>query len=253
MAAREIMSAIPAGTGKEAYIEGLFSSIAPRYDLLNSVLSLSRHKAWRRFAAAMTGLEPGGRALDVCCGTGDFAFELARLAGPSGRVVGADFSMPMIELAARKARRRGVEQVEFVVGNACSLPFADQSFDCATVGFGLRNVADVGAALSEMARVTKPGGKVVSLEITRVSAALVALPWRLYFYSLAPRAARVFRGRREAYEYLAGSVRSFMSREDLAAEFVRAGLRDVAFRDLTLGVVCVHVGTKPGGASSTPT
>ena len=240
------MSAIPAGTGKEAYIEGLFSSIAPRYDLLNSVLSLLRHKAWRRFAAGMAGLGIGGRAIDVCCGTGDFAFELARLAGPAGRVVGVDFSAPMIELARRKAEKRAIEQVEFVVGNACSLSFADESFDCATVGFGLRNVADVGAALSEMARLTKPGGKVVSLEITRVNIAVLAFLWRLYFYSLAPRAARVFRGRREAYEYLAGSVRGFMSREELAEEFVRAGLEDVTFRDLTLGVVCVHVGTKPG-------
>ena len=240
----QTMFDIPAQTEKEAYVEGLFSSIAPRYDLINTVLSLARHKAWRRFAVLQTGVGPGGRALDGCCGTGDFAFELARAVGPGGRVTGVDFSVPMLEIARRKADRRGFGQVEFVQANACALPFADDSFDCATIGFGLRNVSSIEAALGEMARVTRPGGKVVSLEIVGVRSSFAAIPWRLYFDVLAPRAARVLQGRREAYEYLARSVKGFASTEELAAEFSKCGLRDVICHGLALGAVCVHVGTK---------
>jgi len=230
---------------KEAYVEGLFSAIAPRYDLLNTVLSLTRHKAWRRFAVSESGLSLGGRALDVCCGTGDFAFELAGKSGGGGRVIGADFSLPMIGLARKKAGRRDCRSVEFIAANACRLPFADDSFDCVTVGFGLRNVADVQVALDEMARVTKPGGRVLSLEIMGVRSSFLALPWKLYFRALGPRAARLFGGSREAYDYLPRSVERFMSREDLARRFARSGLVDVGFRDLMFGAVSLHVGVKP--------
>ncbi|MCL5104954.1 MAG: bifunctional demethylmenaquinone methyltransferase/2-methoxy-6-polyprenyl-1,4-benzoquinol methylase UbiE [Armatimonadetes bacterium] len=239
------MSKYPAGEEKEAYVERLFSSVAPKYDFMNSVLSLTRHKAWRRFAVSKSGLLPGGRALDVCCGTGDFAFELAKKVGSKGSVTGIDFSVPMIELARHKAGRIGCDWVEFLVGNVCKLPFPDNSFDCVTVGFGLRNVADVTQALAEMTRVTKPGGKVICLEISRVRSVLLRLPWKLYFYALTPYTARLFRARRNAYEYLPQSVKEFMSREELAAVFERSGLRDVGFHDLMLGAVCLHVGAKP--------
>jgi len=239
------MTKVTPASEKEAYIERLFSSIAPRYDLLNTVLSLARHKAWRRFAVAESGIAPGGCALDVCCGTGDFAFELARKVGRGGRVMGADFSVPMVELARRKASRGSLDWVEFLVANTCALPFADDAFDCVTVGFGLRNVADLGLALREMARVTRPGGRVVCLEISQVRSRLFSLPWRLYFCGLSPYLARLFRGKREAYSYLPESVMGFASREELAQEFVNAGLADVTFHDLTLGTVCVHIGTKP--------
>jgi demethylmenaquinone methyltransferase/2-methoxy-6-polyprenyl-1,4-benzoquinol methylase len=233
------------GPEKEAYVENLFSSIAPKYDLLNSVLSLTRHKAWRRFAVSKSELKPGGRVLDVCCGTGDFSFELARRVGPEGHVIGADFSVPMIELARKKANRLGLGNVELAVANACALPFDDDSFDCATVGFGLRNVADLSRALSEMTRVVISGGKVVCLEISQVRSPLLRLPWMLYFCTLTPRTASLFRARRSAYEYLPESVRRFVSREELAGEMESCGLRDVSFHDLMFGAVCVHVGTKP--------
>jgi demethylmenaquinone methyltransferase/2-methoxy-6-polyprenyl-1,4-benzoquinol methylase len=152
--------------------------------------------------------------------------------------------MPMLEIAGRKADRRGFSQVEFLQANACALPFADDAFDCVTVGFGLRNVASIEAALGEMARVTRPGGKVVSLEIVGVRSSFAAIPWRLYFDVLAPRAARALQGRREAYEYLSRSVKGFASPEELAGEFASRGLRDVVCYDLALGAVCVHVGTK---------
>lgn len=232
------------GRDKEVYIERMFSSIAPKYDLMNSVLSLNMHKAWRKFAVSQSGIAGGGSALDVCCGTGDFAFELAEMAGETGRVVGLDFSAPMIELARDKARKLSREWVSFVVGNACELPFEDSSFDCVTMGFGLRNVADVSKAVSEMARVTKPGGKVVNLEISKVRSPLLRLPWMLYFYALTPYTASMFGAKREAYEYLPQSVKEFVSREELCGEFERAGLGDVRYHDLMFGAVCLHIGTK---------
>lgn len=225
-------------------MESLFSSVAPKYDLLNTVLSLARHKAWRRFAVSKSGLEPGGSALDVCCGTGDFALELAGRVEKNGRVVGVDFSGPMIDLARQKAKRLGCEWVNFIEANALDLPFADGSFDCATVGFGLRNVADVRVALSEMARVVRPGGKVISLEIGTARPPLLSLTWKLCFRALTPRTARLFGAERGAYEYLPRSVEQFMSREELAAEFERAGLCEVSVYNLMFGVVYVHVGTK---------
>jgi demethylmenaquinone methyltransferase/2-methoxy-6-polyprenyl-1,4-benzoquinol methylase len=240
------MNNISEESKKEAYVEGLFSSIASKYDLLNSVMSLHMHKAWRRFAVGKCGVGPGSNALDVCCGTGDFAIELAKAVGEAGSVVGVDFSLQMLELAKQKVRRSGYGWVSFLEANACSLPFEDNAFDCVTVGFGLRNVADLGKAVSEMVRVTRPGGKIVCLEISKVTNPLLMLPWQLYFYVLTPYIARLFQGRKEAYEYLPRSVKGFVSREELAAEFERQGLRDVEYRDLTFGAVCVHVGTKPG-------
>jgi demethylmenaquinone methyltransferase/2-methoxy-6-polyprenyl-1,4-benzoquinol methylase len=238
------MSKVPAQYEKEAYVEGLFSAIAGRYDLMNSVLSLTRHRAWRRFAASRAGLGLGDCALDVCCGTGDFAFELSRIVGKQGRVVGTDFSQPMIELARAKAARRAEQGIEFLTANTCELPFADGTFDCVTVGFGVRNLADIDAGLAEMARVLKPGGRLVCLETGEVRSKLIRLPWKLYFHIFTPYAAAVMGARKWAYEYLPRSAKWFLSREELARRFEKHGLIDVAVSDLMFGAVCVHVGTK---------
>lgn len=239
------MAHIEPRSEREAYVEGLFSAIASRYDLLNTVISLGWHKAWRRRAASTAGLKPGGRALDVCCGTGDFGLELARRVGSHGSVVGVDFSLAMVELARRKASQHGCGWVSFLEANACQLPFADCSFDCATVGFGLRNVVSVRDAVSEMTRVVRPGGRVVSLEISGITSPVLVVLWRLYFNRMMPLVARLFRGGPEAYEYLPRSVRGFMSREELAREFSACGLRDVEVHGLMFGAVCIHVGTRP--------
>jgi demethylmenaquinone methyltransferase / 2-methoxy-6-polyprenyl-1,4-benzoquinol methylase len=233
-----------AGSEKEAYVESLFSSIAGKYDLLNSVLSITRHKAWRRYAVSRSGLCAGGCALDVCCGTGDFAFDLADKVGDRGKVIGVDFSLPMIKLAKDKAEQRGTDCVSFITGNAGKLPFTDGIFDCVTIGFGIRNLADVSVGLKEITRVVKPGGKVVCLEISKVTSPFLSIPWKLWFYVLTPYTAGLFRGKREAYEYLPRSVKEFMSREELAAEFEKSGLGDVTFKDLMFGAVCMHIGTK---------
>ena len=186
-------------------------------------------------------------ALDVCCGTGDFAFELARIVGDEGRVVGTDFSQPMIELARAKADRRAMREIEFLTANTCELPFPDGTFDCVTVGFGLRNLADLDAGLAEIARVLKPGGRLVCLETGEVRSKLIKVPWKLYFRILTPYLAVLMGARKWAYEYLPRSAKGFLSREELASRFEKHGLMDVTVSDLMFGAVCVHIGTKAIG------
>lgn len=238
------MSRPPVEQEKEAYVQGLFSAIVPRYDFLNAALSLGMHSVWRRFAVGQMGLEPGNLALDVCCGTGDLAFDMAKRVGDVGRVVGIDFSAQMIDEAVRKSDRRRGGQVDFGVAKADDLPFADDAFDAAGVAFGLRNVPDVGAAISDMVRVVRPGGRVISLEIVGVKSGLVSRPWKLYFHVIAPRIARVLGGSPEAYDYLSQSVAGFMSPDELAEQFRECGLRDVKHYPLAMGGACVHVGVK---------
>ena len=229
---------------KERYIEGLFASIAPRYDFLNSIISLNRHKAWRRFAVGLAQLTPGSAALDVAAGTGDFAIELTRAVGPNGKVTAIDFCEPMVEIGRRKTS--GLQpKVDWVTGSAMSLPFDSNTFDCAVIGFALRNVADVPRAVAEMTRVVKPGGRVVSLELNRPTSALVRPFWELYFCRLVPTVARAFGGGKEPYSYLPMSVKRFYSRQELVDIMIHSGLSDVRFYDLTMGVVCAHVGVKP--------
>jgi len=239
------MDKVPARDDKEAYVESLFSTVAGKYDLMNTVLSLTRHRAWRRFAVRKARLKPGDSALDVCCGTGDFALELAKAVGENGRVVGVDFSESMLDVAGAKAARRGMRRIEFVAANTCELPFDNDSFDCVTVGFGVRNLSDVDAGLAEMTRVLKPGGRLVCLETSEVRSTVLRLPWRFYFHILTPYAAALMGAKKWAYEYLPASAKEFLSREELARRFEKHGLRDVSAHDLMFGAVCVHVGTKP--------
>lgn len=238
------MGNTPERCEKEAFVEGLFSSIADKYDLMNSILSLSRHRVWRRLAVSKAGLEPGDAALDACCGTGDFAFELAKVVGEHGRVAGVDFSAPMIELAQAKASRANLRGVQFSTANACDIPFFDASFECVTIGFGVRNLADIDAGIAEMVRVLKPGGRLVCLETSQVRSKPVRLLWQLCFRVFSPCAAMLMGTKISAYQYLPKSAKEFLSREELAAKFENHGLTDVTASDMMFGAVCVHIGTK---------
>ncbi|MBC7347041.1 MAG: bifunctional demethylmenaquinone methyltransferase/2-methoxy-6-polyprenyl-1,4-benzoquinol methylase UbiE [Clostridia bacterium] len=234
-------------SSKEDYVRDLFESIAHRYDLLNTLLSFNRDKYWRRFAVARTGLRAGGTALDVCCGTGSLALELARVAGTGGRVVGVDFAPRMLAEAKRRLGRRPEGRIiELICGNAVALPFADDTFDCATIGFALRNVPSIERTIQEMQRVVKPGGRVVSLELAKPGAFGFKQLYYLYFNHLVPLLGRLGVGRRGPYSYLPHSLKDFPHQREILALFRRVGLEDVALYELTGGIVAVHVGTKAG-------
>ena len=219
----------------------MFDRIARRYDLMNSVMSAGTHHRWRERAADLTRLGIGDSALDVCCGTGDLALELARRVAPGGRVVGLDFSAPMLELAQDKSREAGVP-IRWVQGNALELPFADGQFDAATVGFGVRNVVDLERGIAEMARVVRPGGRVVILEITTPVRPPLSWFFAVWFDRIVPLLGALA-GDRDAYTYLPTSVRRFPPADELAALMDRAGLSEIRYLILSGGIIAIHSAT----------
>ena len=222
------------GTLEPEAVRGMFDRIAPVYDVMNHVMTAGLDRRWRRLAASEV-VWPGDRVLDACCGTGDLAVEDERR---GGRVVGLDFSEPMLERARKKSGA-----IEWVQGDALALPFEDASFDAATVGFGVRNLADLEGGLHELARVLRSGGKLAVLEITRPKGLLKPF-FRLWFDVLVPFAGRVLPGGK-AYTYLPASVRRFPGPDDLSTLLERAGFADVRYRLLGGGSVALHVGTRP--------
>jgi demethylmenaquinone methyltransferase/2-methoxy-6-polyprenyl-1,4-benzoquinol methylase len=222
----------------------MFGRIAPGYDRFNSLLSFGQHHRWRRFAARQCRFPSGGLALDVAVGTADFALEVI---GATGRAVGVDPCEPMMRWGQEKLRRRGAsDRIWLIAGDAEHLPVTTGQFDCATIGFALRNVCDIDETFAEMTRAVRPGGRVVALEIAKPTIPGFASLFFLYFYRLSPLLARLLGGDAEAYQYLPNSLKLFKSREELADSMRRAGLVEVRWYDLSGGSVAVHVGTKPG-------
>lgn len=229
---------------KEEYVHDIFSTIAHRYDLLNTALSFNRDKYWRRFAVSCTGLKAGGRGLDVCCGTAMLTIEQARVAGPQGRVVGLDFCANMLARARENiARTPYGKNIELVQGNAMNLPFDDNTFDCATIGFALRNVPDIGRVIQEMARVVRPGGRVVSLELSKPGAPVFKQAYYFYFNYLVPILGRLGIGVNGPYSYLPNSLKDFPHQSEIRDLFAELGLAGARYYELTGGIVSVHVGT----------
>ena len=227
---------------KAEFVRQMFDDIAHRYDLLNAVLSAGIHKRWRGFATRCAGLEPGNSVLDVCSGTGEWTASLRRAVGPDGFVAAADFSLPMLRHGAQRFARHEIGEVQ---GDAAQLPFADGSFDAVTIGFGIRNVADRDRAFREMVRVLRPGGRVVCLEFSQPSVGLFRTAYDFHARHVMPRLGGAISGRPDAYAYLPASVERFDSREQLAQRMRGAGLSPVRFVNLTVGLVCVHIGVKP--------
>lgn len=229
------------GEGKREYVQRMFSDIAPRYDLLNHVLSLNIDKAWRRRAlrALAWTARPGGTYLDLCAGTLDVGATLTRQTGFDGFVVGADFAVPMLQHGVGKASR---DVLAPVGADALALPFANGSLDGAIVAFGIRNVADLDVGLREVRRVLKPGARFVILEFSTPPIALVRYVYHAYFHNVLPFVGRIVSGHRSAYTYLPMSVSQFPTEAKLADHMTRAGFSAVTWERLTLGVAAIHVG-----------
>lgn len=226
------------GRLSEPQVRAMFDRIARVYDLMNSVMTAGLHHRWRDRAVDLANVGPGDRALDVATGTGDLAIALARRVAPGGEVIGSDFSDSMLELARKKS-----PDVTFEWGNALELSYEDASFDAVTVGFGARNFSELGTGLAEMARVTKPGGRVVVLEITTPVRRPLSWFFRLWFDGLVPMLGKLA-GDSDAYSYLPSSVRRFPRPRELGAELARTGLVDVRWVLTAGGIIAIHVGTK---------
>jgi len=232
-----------AGVQRERQVQRLFSEIAPRYDLLNHVLSLNVDRAWRRKAVDLLSWEgaAAGRFLDACAGTFDLSLELSGRSGFRGRVVAADFAQPMLREGAPKLASSPVVPV---CGDSLQLPFPDDTFDGATVGFGVRNLADLGRGIGELLRVLRPGARLVVLEFTTPPNAVVRWSYLFYFHRILPLVGRVVSGHPWAYTYLPESVREFPGPSALEAVFRDAGFRQTGHRLLTFGIAALHWGVK---------
>jgi demethylmenaquinone methyltransferase / 2-methoxy-6-polyprenyl-1,4-benzoquinol methylase len=223
-------------------VNRMFDRIAGRYDALNSVMTAGLHHRWRERAADRAALGPGDSALDICCGTGDLALELARRVSPDGRVVGCDFSEPMLDLAREKAAARGESTVRFEWADALQLPYDAGRFDAVTVGFGVRNLVDLDRGLLEMNRVLRPGGRAVILEITQPTRPPLSTFYSLWFDRVVPLLGRLTPDS-EAYSYLPESVRTFPRPEGLAEKMHRAGFEQIRWTILAGGIIAIHSGT----------
>ena len=232
------------GAERQRYVADLFSRISGHYDLMNDIMTLGMHRGWKRKTAAIATQNSIGSALDVSTGTGDLAFQLARMPGIS-RAVALDLLPEMILRAQDKASHKHSQLPTFVVGDALSLPFSSNTFACSTAGFSLRNMPDVRQAIAEMTRVVRPGGRVALLELSPMESDFKARIFRLYFHRLVPLVGAIIARDRTAYTYLPQSVDTFIDAEELAAMLRDAGLSGVGYQRLGFGTVCIHWGDKP--------
>ena len=223
-------------------VRGMFDRIAGVYDLMNTAMTAGLHHRWRERAADRAELASGDSALDVCCGTGDLALALERRVGPAGSVVGCDFAERMLELARLKAEREGAAVV-FEWADALELPYADRSFDAVTVGFGVRNLADLQCGLEERVRVLRPGGRLVILEITQPRRPPLSTFFSIWFDRVIPLFGRFADS--EAYSYLPESVKRFPPPEGLALRLDRAGLERIRYTILAGGIIAIHSAARP--------
>jgi demethylmenaquinone methyltransferase/2-methoxy-6-polyprenyl-1,4-benzoquinol methylase len=229
---------------KEQFVHSVFESIAPKYDLMNNVLSFRRHKAWRKFTMRKMDVGQGATAIDLCCGTCDWTIAIAKASG-TGEVVGLDFSQSMLDVGQAKVSKLGLaRQIKLVPGNAMQLPYGDNMFDYATIGFGLRNVPDLVQVLREMQRVVKPGGKVVCLELSKPTWQPFKSIYYFYFQKLLPLLGKLVAKRYEQYKWLPDSLVTFPDHNKLAEIFRETGLRNVKAYPLTGGIAALHIGTK---------
>ncbi|WP_100372696.1 demethylmenaquinone methyltransferase [Bacillus sp. FJAT-45037] len=229
---------------KEERVHQVFETIYKRYDLMNSVISFQRHKAWRKATMKQMNVQPGDHALDVCCGTADWTIALGEAVGTTGRVEGLDFSKNMLLIGEEKVKESKMKHVSLRHGNAMELPYDDESFDFVTIGFGLRNVPDYMQVLKEMHRVVKKGGKVVCLETSQPTIPVFKQLYFFYFRRVMPVFGKVFAKSYDEYSWLQESTMAFPNREKLAKMFYEAGFERVDVQAYSGGVCAMHLGVK---------
>ncbi|GED21064.1 bifunctional demethylmenaquinone methyltransferase/2-methoxy-6-polyprenyl-1,4-benzoquinol methylase UbiE [Halomonas halmophila] len=232
-------------TEKASRVADVFDSVASRYDVMNDLMSFGIHRVWKRLTIERAAVRPGHSVLDIAGGTGDLTYKFARLVGPRGRVVLADINESMLRVGRDKLLDRGVGgNVEYVQANAETLPFPDNSFDCITIAFGLRNVTDQNAALRSMTRVLKPGGRLLVLEFSKPQSAALNRAYDEYSFRLLPRMGEFVAGDADSYRYLAESIRMHPDQQTLKGMMENAGLERVEYTNLTGGIVALHRGIK---------
>lgn len=231
---------------KVKMVAGVFHSVAAKYDLMNDLMSGGVHRLWKRFTIELSGVRTGNAVLDIAGGTGDLAAKFSRLVGPTGRVVLADINDSMLTVGREKLTNKGiVGNIEYVQANAECLPFPDNSFDCITIAFGLRNVTDKDAALRSMNRVLKPGGRLLVLEFSKPVNPIIGKLYDRYSFDILPKMGQLVANDQESYRYLAESIRMHPDQETLKGMMSDAGFVDVRYHNMTAGVVAVHRGVKP--------
>jgi len=228
---------------KEEQIHEVFESISDRYDMMNWIISFCLHKAWRKDVIRRIGLKRGTKAVDLCCGTGQWTFSLAREISP-GEVYGVDFSENMLEKAREKETALNIKNVSFMSGNVKNLPFEDNYFDYATICFGLRNVCNYMETLKESRRVLKPGGKLVCLETSRPSLPVFKQLYYLYMRYIVPFLGGLFTGRAKEYLWLQESTWNFPDKKTLSEQFREAGFDNIVIKQYLGGAVAMHMGVK---------
>jgi len=228
---------------KAKRVRAVFDSVATRYDLMNDLMSGGMHRLWKRFTLSQTGLRAGQCALDVAGGTGDLSAGMAEQVGESGLVVLSDINASMLAVGRDRLLDRGLmRNLRFAIANAERLPFRDESFDCVTIGFGLRNVTDKPAALASMGRVLRPGGRLLVLEFSQPTVQALKPAYDLYSFSVLPWLGRRIAGDEASYRYLAESIRRFPDQETLLGMMRDAGLEDCRHHNLSGGIVALHRG-----------
>lgn len=228
---------------KQRRVAGVFDSVADNYDLMNDAMSFGIHRLWKRFAIEQTGARPGQRILDLAGGTGDLAARLSRLVGPAGEVIIGDINASMLNVGRERLLDKGISgNVQFVQANAECLPFPEQSFDCITIAFGLRNVTDKQKALASMYRCLKPGGRLLVLEFSKPVVPGLKTVYDLYSFKLLPLMGKLIANDADSYRYLAESIRMHPDQQTLKDMMEQAGFEDCDYFNLSGGIVALHRG-----------
>lgn len=231
---------------KVSRVAGVFDSVAAKYDIMNDLMSMGIHRLWKKQTIDMSGVREGHTVLDLAGGTGDLTMKFSQLVGPEGQVILADINDSMIKVGRDKLIDKGVVgNVNYVQANAENLPFPDNTFDCITIAFGLRNVTDKQTALESMARVLKPGGRLLILEFSKTENPLLTKAYDTYSFNILPKIGKLVADDEDSYRYLAESIRMHPDQETLKGMLEQAGLVNCRYNNMTGGIVALHFGIKP--------